>query len=241
MQSSILSITSWQIEEEKLEAVTDFIFLGCKVTADGDCSQEIKSHLLFGKKAMAKLGKSIKKQRHPFPKKCLDSQSYGFSSSHVQTWELDHKEGWAPKNRCFWVVVLEKTLESPLDYKEIQPVSAKGNQPWKFIGRTDAEAEAPILWWPDAKRQLIGKDSDAGKDWKQKEKGVVENEMVGWHHQLNGHEFTQTLGDSGEQWSLACCSLWGCEESDVTEQQHNITSLVICYSYPNSTLFYLPH
>ena len=117
---AISSPSSWQIEEEKLEAVTDFIFLGCKVTADGDCSQEIKSRLLFGKKAMAKLGKSIKKQRHPFPKKCLDSQSYGFSSSHVQTWELDHKEGWVTKNWCFRTVALEKTLESPLDCKEIK-------------------------------------------------------------------------------------------------------------------------
>ena len=112
-------------------------------------------------------------------------------------WELDYKESWAPKNRCFWTVVLEKTLESPLDSKEIQPVPPKGNQSWIFIGRTDAEAETPILWLPDAKNQLIWKDPDAGKDWGQEEKGMTEDEMVGSHHQLNGHEFEQTSGDSG--------------------------------------------
>ena len=106
-------------------------------------------------------------------------------------WELDHKEGWAPKNWCFWTVVLEKTLESPLDCKEIQTVNPKGNQSWIFIGRTDAEAEAPVIWPPDAKNWLIGKDPDAGKDWGQKEKGTTEDEMVGWHHSLNGHEFEQ--------------------------------------------------
>ena len=130
-----------------------------------------------------------------------------FSSSHVCMWELDHKEGWVPKNWCFLIVVLEKTLESPLDCKEIKPVNPKGNQPWIFIGRTDAEA--PILWSPDSKNQLIGKDPDAGKDWRQKEKGAAEDEMVGWHHRLSGHEFEQTLGDSEGQGSLACCSPWG--------------------------------
>ena len=114
---------------------------------------------------------------------------YGFSSGHVGMWESDHKESWALKNWCFWTVVLEKTLESPLDCKEITPVHPKGNQPWIFIGRTDAEAETPILWPPDAKNWLIGKDPDAGKDWRQEEKGMTEDEMVGWHHRLNGHEF----------------------------------------------------
>ena len=122
------------------------------------------------------------------------SQGYGFSSGHAWMWELDHKEGWAPKNWCFWTVVLEKTLEGPLNCKEIQPVNPKGNQPWIFIGRTDAEAEAPILWPPDAKSWLTGKDPDAGKDRRQEEKGTTEDEMVGWHHQLNGHEFEQALG-----------------------------------------------
>ena len=132
-----------------------------------------------------------------------------FFSSHVQRWELDNKKGWAPKNWCLWTVVLEKTLESSLDSKEIKPVNPKGNQSRIFIGRTDAETEAPILWPPDAKNQLIGKDLDDGKDWGQEEKGVTEGEMAGWHHQLNGHEFGQTPGDSEGQGSLECCSSWG--------------------------------
>ena len=126
---------------------------------------------------------------HYFANKGLSSQGYGFSSSHVWTWELDYKESWAQKNWCFWTVVLEKTLESPLDCKEIQPDHLKGNQSWTFIGRTDVEAETPILWPPDVKNWLIWKDPDAGKDWRQEEKGTTEDEMVGWHHQLNGHEF----------------------------------------------------
>ena len=127
----------------------------------------------------------------------------------VLMWELDHKEGWAQKNWCFWTVVLEKTLESPLDYKEIQPVNTKGNQSWIFIGRTDAEAEVPILWPPDAKSWLTGKDPDARKDWRREEKGTTKDEMVGWLHWLNGHEFEQTLGDGEGQGSLECCSLLG--------------------------------
>ena len=142
------------------------------------------------------------------------SQSYGFSSSHVWMGELDYKESWVPKNWCFWTVVLEKTLESPLHCKEIKPVHSKGNQSWIFTGRTDAEA--PILWPPDTRSRLIGKDPDAGKDWRQ-EKGITEDEMVTWHHWLNGHEFEQALGDGEGQGSLACCSRWGCKESDTTE------------------------
>ena len=122
------------------------------------------------------------------------------------------------KNWCFWTVVLEKTLESPLDCKEIQPVHPKGNQSWIFIGRTDAEAEAPILWPPDAKNWLTGKDPDAGRHWRQEEKGTIEDEMVGWHHQLNGHEFEQAAGVGDEQGSLACCSPWGLKELDTTER-----------------------
>ena len=121
--------------------------------------------------------------------KGLSGQSYGFSSTHVWMWKLDYKKFWATKNWCFWTVVLEKTLESPLDCKEIQAVRPKGNQSWIFIGRTDAEVEAPILWPLDVKNWLIGKDPDAGKDWGQEEKGMTEDEMVGWHHQLNGYEF----------------------------------------------------
>ena len=131
----------------------------------------------------------IKKQRHYFANKGLSSQSYGFSSSHIWMWELDYKESWALKNWCFWTVVLEKTLESPLDCREIEPVHPKGDQSWVFIGRTDVEAETPILWPSDVKSWLIGKDPDAGKDWRQEKKGMAEDEMVGWHPLLNGHEF----------------------------------------------------
>ena len=133
-------------------------------------------------------------------------------------WELDHKEDWTPKNCYFWTVVLEKTLESPLDCKEIQLVHPKGNPSRMFIGRTDAEAETLIRWSPDVKNWLIGKDPDAGKDWRQEEKGTTKNEMVGWHHQLDGHEFEQALGVGDGQRSLACCSPWGHKESDTTEQ-----------------------
>ena len=128
----------------------------------------------------------IKKQRHYFANKGLSRQGYGFSSSHVWMWELDYKESWALKNWCFWTVVLEKTLKSPLDCKEIQPVHPKGNQPWIFIGKTDAEAETPILWPPDAKNWLFWKDNDVGKDCGQEEKGTTEDEMAGWHHRLDG-------------------------------------------------------
>ena len=146
------------------------------------------------------------------------SQSYGFSSSHVWIWKLNHKESWALKNWCFWTVLLEKTLESPLDCKEIQPVHPKGDQAWVFIGRTDAEAKAPILWPPDAKSWLTGKDPDTGKDWGQ-EKETTKDEMVGWYHRLNGHEFEQTpLGDSGGQGSLAHHGQGGRKESDTTER-----------------------
>ena len=138
------------------------------------------------------------------------------SSSHVQMWELDHKEDWAPKNWCFGILVQEKTRESPLNSREIKPVSPKGNQLWILIGRTDAEAEAPIFWPLGAKNQLIGKDPDAGKDWGQEEKGVTEDEMVGWHHWLNGHEFEQALGDAKGQGDLACYSPLGHKELDTT-------------------------
>ena len=162
---------------------------------------------------------SILKKRCYFDNKDLYSQSYGFSSGHVWMWELDHKEGWAQKNRCFWTVVLEKTLESLLDCKEIQPVHPKGDQSWVFIGRTDAEAETPILWPPDAKSWLIRKDSDAGKDWGQEEKGTTENEIVGWHHRFNGHAFEEAPGDGEGQRGLAYCSPRGHKESDMARQQ----------------------
>ena len=131
----------------------------------------------------------IKKQRQYFVNKGLSSQGYGFYSGHVWMWESDYKQSWAPKNWCFWTVVLEKTLESPLACKEIQPVHPKGDQSWVFIGRTDVEAETPILWPPGSKNWLIWKDPDAEKDWRQEKKGTTEDEMIGWHHWLNGHEF----------------------------------------------------
>ena len=169
------------------------------------------------KKSYGQPRQHIKKQRHDFANKGPSSQSYGFSSSHVWMWELDHKESWAPKNWCFWPVVLEKTLESPLDCKEIQQVHPKGNQSWIFIGRTDGEAETPILWPPDAKNWLIGKDPDDGKDLRWEEKGTSEDEMAGWLHRLHGHEFEQAPGVGDGQGSLASCSLWGRKESDTTE------------------------
>ena len=160
----------------------------------------------------------IQKERHYFANKGSSSQGYGFSSGHVWMWELDCEESWALKNWCFWTVVLEKTLESPLDCKETQPVHSEGDQSWVFIRRTDAEAETPILWPPYAKSWLIGKDSDAGKDWGQEEKGTTEDEMAGWHHQLDGHGCGWTPGFGDGQGGLACCSSWGCTESDTTEQ-----------------------
>ena len=153
----------------------------------------------------------IKKQRLYFANKGPSSQSYSFSSYHEWMWESAYKESWGPKNRCFWTVVLEKTVESPLDCREIQPVHPKGNQSWIFIGRTDAEAEAPIFWLPNIKNWLIGKDPDAETDWRQ-EKGMTEDEMVGWHHWLNGAEFEEALQVCFGQGSLACCSPWGRKE-----------------------------
>ena len=187
-------ITSWETDGETVETVSDFIFGGSKITSDGDCSHEIKRHLLLGRKVMTNLDSILKSKSITLSTKVHLVKGYGFSSSHVWMWELDYKECWAPKNWCFWTVVLERTLESPLDCKEIKPVHPKGNQSWILIRRTDAEAEAPILWPPDAKNWLIGKDPDAGKDWRQEEKGTTEDEMVGWHHWLNGCEFEQAPG-----------------------------------------------
>ena len=242
-----------------METVRGFILGGSKITADGDCSHEIKRHLLLGRKAMTNLVKwkllnciwflvtqstiyslwnspgqntgvgslsllqgifptqglnpglphcrrilyqlshqgsqprqHIKKQRHCFANKGPSSQSYGFSSSHVWMWELDYKGSWVLKNWCFWTMVLERILESPLDCKEIKRVNPKGNQSWIFIGRTDAEAETPILWPLEAKSWLTGKDPDARKDWRWEEKGTTEDEMVAWHHWLNGHLSTNS-------------------------------------------------
>ena len=177
-------IASWEIDAE---TVVDFILGGSKITAGGDCSHEIKT-LASWKKSYDQRRQYIKKQRCYFANKGLSSQSYGFSSSHVWMWELDYKGSWVPKNWCFWTMVLEKTLESPLDCKEIQPVHPKGDQSW-ILHRIDVEAEMPILWPPDAKSWLMWRHPDVGKDWGKEEKGMTEDEMVGWHHRLNGHGF----------------------------------------------------
>ena len=161
------------IDGETVETVRDFIFGDSKITADGDFSHEIIKTLTPWKKSYDQPRQNIKKQRRYFANKGPSSQGYGFSSSHVWMWELDYKESWALKNWCFWTVVLEETLERLLDCKEIQPVHPKGNQSWIFIGRTDVEAETPILWPPDVKNWLIGKDPDAGKDWEWEEKGMI--------------------------------------------------------------------
>ena len=211
-------VASWQIDGETVETVVDFIFLSSQITADGDCSHEIKRHLLFGRKVMTNLDNILKKQRHYFVNKGPSSQGYGFSNSHVWMWELNYKESWALKNWCFWTVVLEKTLESPLHCKDIQPVHSNGDQSWVFIYRTDVEVETPILWLLDAKSWLIGKDPNAGKDRRQEEKGMTEDEMARWHHWLDGHEFKQAPGVGDGQGSLVCCSPWGHKELDATEQ-----------------------
>ena len=198
-----------------METMRDFILGGSKITTDGDCRHEIKRCLLLGRKAMTNLGSRLKSR--DINNKGPSSHSYGFSSGHVWVWELDHKESWALKNWCFWTVVLEKTLESPLDCREIQPVHPKGNQPWLFIGRTDAEPEIPILCPPDAKNQLIGKDPDDGKDWRQKKKGTTEDEIAHWHHQCNGRVWV----NSGRWWWAGrpgVLKSWGWKESDMTER-----------------------
>ena len=206
-----------QIDRETMETVTDLIFLGSKITADGDCSHENKRPLPFGRKAMANLD-SILKSRHYFANRGPSNQSHGFSSSHVWMWELDHKESWALKNCCFWTVVLEKTLESPLDCKEIQPVNPQGNLSWIFIGRIDVEAEAPILlaiWWEEVthyKRPWCWERLKAGREWS--DKG-----LDGW--MVLPTRWTGVWAGFRSWWwtgSLVCCSPWGCKESDTAER-----------------------
>ena len=208
-------ITSWQVDEETMETVRNFIFSGSKITVDCDCSHEIKRHSFPEWKVITNLDSIlIKKQRHHFANKGLYRQSYIFCSSHVWIWELDYKEGWMPKNWCFGTVMLQKTLESQMDCKERKLVNPKGNQPWIFNGKTNVEA--PILWLSVSKSWLIGKDADVGKGWRQEEEEATQEEIVGWYHQLNGHEFEQTPGDSGGQRSLVCYGPLGRKESDTT-------------------------
>ena len=183
-------ITSLQIDVETMETVTDIILGGSKFTADGDCNHEIKRYLLLGRTAMANLDSLLKNRNITLPTKDWLVKAMVFPLvMNGFTWELNYKESWAPKNWCFWTVVLGKTLGSPLDCKEIQPGHPKGDQSWVCIGRTYAKAETPILWPPHVKSWLIGKDPEAGRDWRQEEKGTTEDEMAGWHHQLDGHEF----------------------------------------------------
>ena len=178
-------ITSWQIDGKTVRVS---ILGGSKNTANGDCSHEIKWRLLLARKAMTNIDSILKSRDITLPTKVCLVKAMVFLVVMYEC-ELDYKESWAPKNWRFWTVVLEKTPESPLDCKKIQPVRPKGDQSWVFTGRTDVEAETPRLWPPDAKSWLIGKDPDAGKDWRQEEKRTIEDEMVGWHHWLDGHEF----------------------------------------------------
>ena len=218
-------ITSWHIDGETRETMTDFIFGGAPKSLQMLTAAMKLKDKCSCKKSYDQPRQHIKKQRHYFANKGPYCQSYGFSSIHVCMWELDHQEGWELKKWCFWIVVLEKTLESPLDCKEIQPVHPKGNQSWMFIGRTDAEAGATILWPSNSKNWLIRKDPEAEKDRRQEGKGMTEDEMVGWHHWLIEHEFEQAPGDGEGQGSLLCWSPWGHKESDLTEWLKTLLSV----------------
>ena len=231
-------ITSWQIDGETMETVTDFIFLGSKITEYGDCSYEIKKCLLLGRKAMTNLDRVLKSRDITLPTKVrlVKAMAFPVVMYRCESWTIKKAECQRTDAFKLW---LEKTLENPLDSKEIKPVSPKGSQPWILAGKTDAEAEAPMLWPPDAKNWLIGKGPDAGKEWRQQEKGTTEDEMVGWHHRLDGHEFKQAPGDGDGQGSLACCSPWGCKELGTTERlnNHELLSNHLSSSIKTSTYF----
>ena len=203
-------MTSWQIEGETMETVTGFIFGGSKITADGGCSHEIKRRLLLGRKVMTNLDSILKSRGITLSTRIhlVKAMVFPVVMYVCESWTIKKAECWGINAFELWCW---RRLESPLDIKEIQLVLPKGNQSWIFIGRTDAEAEAAILWPPDAKSQLIRKDLDTGKGWRQEEKRTTEDKMIGWHHQLNGHEFEQAPGDGDGQGSLVCCSPWGCK------------------------------
>ena len=196
--------------------LSDFILGGSKITADGDCSHETKRHLLLGRNVMTNLDSIFKSRDITLPTKvCLvKAMVFPVVMYGCESWIVNR----VPKNWCFWTVVLEKTLQSLLDCKEIQPVHSEGDQPWDFFGRNDAKAETPVLWPPHVKIWLIGKDSDAGRHWGQEEKGMTEDEMAGWHHWLDGRESEWTPGVGDGQGGLACCDSWGLKESDTTER-----------------------
>ena len=204
-------ITSWEIDGETMETVSGFILRGSKITTDSDCSREIKRSLFLGRKAMTNLDSILKSRAITLPTKVHLVKDMVFPLV------IDGCESWTIKKAVYWrinafEVWCWQTLESPLDCKEIQPVHPKGNQSWIVIGRTDAEAEAPIFWPPDEKNWLVRKDPDAGKDLRQEKKGTAEDKVVGWHHQLDGHDFEQPPGDGEGQGSLVCCGPWGRRE-----------------------------
>ena len=211
-------ITSWQIDRETMETVTDFIFLGSKITADGDCSHETKWHFLLGRKAMTSLDSILKSRDITLPTKVylVKATVFPVVMYECESWPIKKAEHQRIDAWCFWIVVLEKTLKSPLDSKEIQPVHPKGNQSWMFIGRSDAEAEAPILWPPDAKNWLNGEDPDAGKIESTRRRGQQRMRLLDGFTDY-GHQFEQALGVGDGQGGLACCSPWGHKESDTTE------------------------
>ena len=208
-------LTSWHIEGEKVKTVTDFIFLGSNITADGDCSHEIKRCLLLGRKAMTNLDCILKSRDITLPTKVCIVKLWSFQKSCKDV-RIDHKEAWAPKNWCFPIVVLENTLDSPSDCKEIQAVNPKGNHPWIFIGRTDAGRASTLATW--CKEPTHWKRPWCWERLKAKGKGVTEDEMVRQYHQLNGHEYERTLGNSEGQRNLKHYSPWGHKESDSTSE-----------------------
>ena len=198
--------------------MSDFIFLGFKITADGDCSHEIKRCFLLGRKVMTNLDSIFKSRDITLPTKVrlVKAMVFPVVMYGCESWTV--KKAECRRIDSFELMVLEKTLESPLDCKEIQPVHSKGDQSWVFFGRNDAKAETPVFWPPHVKSWLIWKDSDTGRDWGQEEKGTTEDEMAGWHHGLDGHEFEWTPGVGDRQGGLACCDSWGRKELDTTER-----------------------
>ena len=230
------------MDGEAMEIVTDFIFLGSKITVDVDCSLEIKRCLLLGRKAMTNLDSVLKSRNITLQTKVhlVKAMVFPVVMYRCESWTIKKAERQRIDTFELWCW---RRLLSPLDSKEIKPFNPKGNQPWIFIGRADAEADVAILWPPDVKSWLIRKDSDAGKDWRQEDKGKTENEMVGWHHRLNGHEFEEAPGDGEGQGSLACCSPWGRRvgRNWATEQQQqqrdclHITHYYYCVPTPKFT------